>query len=398
MAPARRRRPSGGTLGRIGLAIAPSDAKRIYALIESKDGLLWRSDDGGATWAKTSTNTLIDERPFYYTRVIVDPHDENHLFSVSVLLAESTNGGKTWHVSGKRLHGDHHDAWIAANGRTILEANDGGVALSHDGGATWRWRNVIPVSQFYHVGFDRREPYHVCGGLQDNGVWCAPSRTGDPRGILAQDWLRMGGGDGTFSVPDPRAPQTVWSSSGGGDNGGELWRVDARTQHATDISPYLRDQNVVAPSRLRYRFNWETPLAFDPRDPRVAYVGGDVLFRTQDAGMHWTPISGDLTRDLKARQSLSGGALTLDVTGAETFDTLLAIAPSPLAAGEIWVSTDDGVVQLTRDGGKHWRNVSIPGLDADARSRRSTPRIMTPEHCTPRSTGISSATARRTST
>ncbi len=357
----------GGTLGRIGLAIAPSDPKRIYALIEAKDGLLWRSDDGGATWTKTSSNTLIDERPFYYTRVIVDPHDENHLFSVSVLLAESTNGGKTWHVSGKRLHGDHHDAWIAANGRTILEANDGGVALSHDGGATWTWRNVLPVSQFYHVGVDARQPYHVCGGLQDNGVWCAPSRTGDSRGILAQDWQRMGGGDGTFSVPDPHAPQTVWSSSGGGDNAGELWRVDTRTQSATDISPYLRDQNVVAPSKLRYRFNWETPLAFDPHDPRVAYVGGDVLFRSTDAGLRWTPISGDLTRDLTARQSLSGGAVTLDVTGAETFDTLLAIAPSPLAKGEIWVSTDDGLVQLTRDGGKHWRNVSIPGLDADAR-------------------------------
>jgi len=356
-----------GPLGRIGLAIAPSDPKRVYALIESNEGLLWRSDDGGATWAKTSSNTLIDERPFYYTRLIVDPHDENHLFSVSVLLAESKNGGKTWQVSGKRIHGDHHDAWISADGRTVLEANDGGVALSRDGGATWTWRNVLPISQFYHVAFDRARPYHVCGGLQDNGVWCAPSRTGDARGILPQDWLRAGGGDGTFSVPDPRNPGTVWSTSGGGDNAGELWRVDFRTQRALDISPYLRDQNVVAPSRLKYRFNWETPLAFDPHDPRIAYVGGNVLFRSADGGMRWTPVSGDLTRDIKARQTLSGGPLTLDVTGAETFDTLLSIAPSPVAAGEIWVSTDDGVVQLTRDGGKHWSNVSIPGLDADAR-------------------------------
>ncbi|HZO92584.1 MAG TPA: hypothetical protein VFB22_02360 [Candidatus Baltobacteraceae bacterium] len=355
-----------GTTGRIGLAIAPSDPKRVYALIESKEGLLWRSDDGGATWTRTSSNTLIDERPFYYTRLIVDPHDANHLFSVSVLLAESTNGGATWHVSGKRLHGDHHDAWISANGRTIVEANDGGVALSRDGGATWQWRNVIPVAQFYHVSADRETPYRVCGGLQDNGVWCAPSRTGESRGILPQDWLRAGGGDGTFSVADPRAPWTIVSSSGGGDNAGEIWRVDTRTQSARDVSPYLRDQNVVAPSRLRYRFNWETPLAFDPHDARVMYAGGNVLFRTTDGGMRWTPISGDLTRDMRSRQTLSGG-LTLDVTGAETFDTLLAIAPSPLVAGQIWVSTDDGLVQLTRDGGKHWSNVSIPGLDADAR-------------------------------
>jgi photosystem II stability/assembly factor-like uncharacterized protein len=358
--------PAGET-GRIALAIAPSDAKRIYALVESKDGLLWRSDDAGATWKATSSNTLINERPFYYSRVVVDPHDEDHLFSVSVKLAESTTGGKTWHLSGKALHGDHHDLWIAANGRTVVEANDGGVGFSRDGGATWEWRNVLPIAQFYHVAYDLQTPYHVCGGLQDNGSWCAPVRTGDDRGILPSDWFKVQGGDGTWVVPNPRDPQTIWSAAGGGDNQGDVARFDRRTQAQFDVSPYLRDQNVVAPARLAYRFNWETPLAFDPFGARVAYIGGNVLFRSTDDGMHWKAISPDLTRNLKERQTLSGGPLTLDVTGAETFDTILAVAPSPVAARTIWVSTDDGVVQLTRDGGAHWRNVSIPGVDADGR-------------------------------
>jgi photosystem II stability/assembly factor-like uncharacterized protein len=356
-----------GMTGRIAITIAPSDTKRIYAIVESKEGLLWRSDDAGASWKLTSTNTLIDERPFYYTRLVVDPHDADHLFSVSVLLAESTTGGKTWHVSGRRLHGDHHDLWISANGRAIVEGNDGGIGLSRDGGATWTWRNVLPIAQFYHVAFSLQNPYVVCGGLQDNGAWCAPARTGDERGVLPRDWFKVAGGDGTWVVPNPHDPASIWSSAGGGDNQGELIRFDRRTESSADVSPYLRDQNVVAPAVLKYRFNWETPIAFDPFDARAAYTGGNVVFRTTDGGTSWRPISPDLTRNLKERQRLSGGPLTLDVTGAETFDTILCVAPSPLAAKQLWVSTDDGVVQLTRDGGAHWRNVSIPGVDADGR-------------------------------
>jgi hypothetical protein len=356
-----------GVDGRIALAYAPSDRTRVYALIENQHGLLWRSDDGGATWRAVSSNTLIDERPFYYTRLVVDPHDADHLFSVSVLLAESTNGGKTWHRSGRALHGDHHDLWISADGKTILEGNDGGVGTSRDGGATWTWHRTLPIAQFYHVAAGPGEPYRICGGLQDNGSWCGPSRTGDARGILARDWTRVGGGDGTWVVPDPHAPDTVFAADGGGDNGGELFRIDMRTGQSVDVSPYLRDQNVVAPARLRWRFNWETPIAFDPLAPHVIYTAGDVVFRSTDAGAHWIPISPDLTRNLRARQGLAGGPITLDVTGAETFDTILALAPSPRTHGVLWVATDDGVVQLTRDGGRHWTNVAPPGVTADAR-------------------------------
>lgn len=358
--------PSGIT-GRIGVAIAPSDARRVYALVESPQGLLWRSEDGGAHWKLVSTNTLIDERPFYYTRIFVDPHDENHLFTTSVRLAESKDGGATWQLSGKHLHGDHHDIWFSADGNVVLEGNDGGVGVSRDNGASWEWRNNVPIEQVYRVATDARLPYAVCAGLQDNGSWCGPNDDLSDEGLLPRDWSRVGGGDGTWTLPDPTDPDWIWGSSGGGDNGGSLVRYNLRTRLSLDVSPYVRNQNVVPPSTLRYRFNWEAPLAFSPQDGRVAYYGGNVLFRTADRGVHWRAVSPDLTRNIKARQVLSGTPLRLDVTGAETYDTILDIAPSNAVANELWVSTDDGRVQLTRDGGRHWHDVTMPGVGPDAR-------------------------------
>ena len=356
-----------GQLGRIGLAIAPSDPERIYAVIESSAGILWRSDDGGDHWQLVSSNTLINERPFYYSRIVVDPHDANHLFSVSVELAESSNGGKAWHLSGQHVHGDHHDLWIARDGNVIFDGNDGGPAISRDGGRTWDWRKTLTTAQVYHIGYDRRRPYNVCAGLQDNGTWCGPSASGDERGILPSDWTRVGSGDGTWVWPDPVDPTIVWEAAGGGDNGGQLDRYSFSNGNATDVSPYLRDQNVVPPHDLRYRFNWEAPLAFSPFERDTAYYGANVVLRSSDRGASWQPISPDLTRNLRARQGLSGTPLRRDVTGAETFDTILVIAPSPLARGLLWVGTDDGNVQLTRDGGATWLTVMVPTLDADAR-------------------------------
>ncbi len=356
-----------GPLGRIGLAVAPSDPNRIYALIESDAGLLWRSDDAGAHWTLRSTNTLINERPFYYSRIVVDPHDPNHLFSVSVHLAQSYDGGASWHLSGRNVHGDHHDVWMSADGSVALDGNDGGPALSRDGGKTWNARRALTTAQVYHVGFDRRNPYWVCAGLQDNGTWCAPNTTGDERGILPGDWVRVAGGDGTWVWPDPLDPTIVFASSGGGDNGGELSRFALSTQTGSDVSPYLRDQNVVAPRDLQYRFNWEAPIAFSPFEPDTAYYGANVVFRSKDRGNTWQAISPDLTRNMRERQGLSGTPLRLDVTGAETFDTILDIALSPIARNLMWVGTDDGNVALTRDGGATWIAAPIPGLDADSR-------------------------------
>jgi photosystem II stability/assembly factor-like uncharacterized protein len=356
-----------GTTGRIGVAVAPSDPKRVYALVESAAGILWRSNDAGATWQLVSTNTLIDERPFYYTRIAVDPQNEDHLFAVSVKLAQSKDGGKTWAVAARHVHGDHHAIWFSADGRTVLDGNDGGPAVSRDGGATFEWRNNVPIGQIYRVAADDRVPYGLCAGLQDNGSWCGPSDDRSDDGILPADWTLVSGGDGNWTLADPMDPDWVWSSSGGGDNQGELDRYNLRTRLSLDVSPYVRNQNVVAPSELQYRFNWEAPLAFSPFDGRIAYYGGNVLFRTTDGGLHWTPISPDLTRDIVARQGLTGTPLRLDVTGAESYDTLLDVVPSTVAAGQIWITTDDGKVQLTRDGGAHWRDVTMPQADADAR-------------------------------
>ena len=348
-----------GPTGRIGIAIAPSDQQRVYALIESKSGLLWRSDDGGRSWSMVSRDTLIDERPFYYTHVYVDPTDENHLWSLSVHVAVSSDGGKTWKIGARGVHGDNHAMWISRDGKRIIEANDGGPSFSFDDGKSWQMPHNLPIAQLYHVGYDREKPYHICVPLQDNGVWCARS---DPLGggaITSSDWRSMGGGDGTWAVPDPANPRYVWMVSGGGNFAGDMEILDRRTNVSRTVSPYLRDQNAVDPKDLRYRFNWETPVAFDPFDPHVAYTGGNVLFETRDRGYHWRTVSGDLTRNDRSHQLVSGG-ITLDVTGAETSDTILSIEPSPVRRGEIWIGTDDGLVQLTRDGGRHWKNVTPP--------------------------------------
>lgn len=350
-----------GPMGRVGVAIAPSNPLRIYAEIQSKAGIIWRSNDGGVTWQLASSDTEANQRPFYYTHPYVDPTNPDHLLSVSVDLAESKDGAKTWTTNDQAVHGDHHDIWWAADGYRIINGNDGGVAISQDGGATWEWRNNIAIGQVYHVGYNREVPYDICGGLQDNSSWCAPSVGAWGGSIQDRDWFSVGGGDGTYVWPDPSDPDLIWNASGGGNSGGELAIFDVRSHQAWEISPYERDTNAREIASLPYRFNWESPLAFSPQDPHVAYYGGNVLFRTNDRGFHWTPISPDLTRNIKAHQQISGGSITPDVTGAEFSDTILSVAPSALEPGLIWVGTDDGVVQLTRDGGRHWANVSIPG-------------------------------------
>jgi len=357
--------PSGET-GRIGVAIAPSNPQRVYALIESKHGLLWRSDDGGSTWEMTSNNTLMDERPFYYTHVFVDPTDQDHLWTLSVHVAVSHDGGKTWRIGAHDVHGDNHGMWIARDAKRIIEANDGGPSFSYDDGATWAMPHNLPIAQLYHVGYDREHPYHVCAPLQDNGVWCAPSNGLGGNGISASQWQAMGGGDGTFVMPDPSDPKIVWFSSGGGNAQGELAYTDLRSGEVVYAQPYLRDQNVVDPKNLKYRFNWEEPFAFDPFNVHHMWAGGNVMFSTTDRGKHWQTISGDLTRNDATHEVITGG-ITLDGTGAETSDTILYIEPSKVRRGEVWVGTDDGLVQLTLDAGKHWRNVSPPVATAYGR-------------------------------
>ncbi|HKU81444.1 MAG TPA: hypothetical protein VJP76_04665, partial [Candidatus Tumulicola sp.] len=349
-----------GITGRIGLAIAPSDGRRVYALIEAKGGILWRSDDGGASWKMTSNDTLVDQRPFYFSHIAVDPRNENHVYAVSEALSESKNGGKKFEEIAKSVHVDYHAIWIAPNDPArILVGEDGGYALTTDAGKHWSFSRNLTIGQFYHVAASNQNPYYVCGGLQDNNAFCGPSNSLDRDGIKDDSWINVVGGDGMWAVPDPIDPNLIWTDL----QDGRISVFSRATQSSRFVIPYFdfgkNDFNI---ADRKYRFNWDSPVAFAPWDGHVAWYGGNVVFQTTDRGEHWTPISPDLTLDLKEHQKPAGGPLAYDVSGAEYSDTILTIEGSPLSRGEIWAGTDDGLVQLTRDGGAHWQNVTPPGI------------------------------------
>ncbi|HEX3464897.1 MAG TPA: hypothetical protein VHS78_12690 [Candidatus Elarobacter sp.] len=343
------------TLGRIGLAVAPSDPKRVYAVIESEQGTIWRSDDGGDSWRRVSSDTRPEQRPFYFSHLAVDPRNENRVIAVSMYLTVSKDGGRTWkHLVGN-VHVDNHALWWSADGKRVIEGNDGGAILSRNGGDSFAFLDRIPLAQIYHVGFSDEKPYLICGGLQDNSSWCAPATGRNGTGLLNRDWFAIAGGDGMYAIPDPLDANLLWTNT----QDGVLGIYDRTARQAFDVSPYPRDVFTSATSFADspYRFNWNAPLAFS-QDGHTAYFGGNVIFKSTDRGRNWTPISPDLTRNEKEHQRNSGGPISLDVSGAEYYDTTLAIAPSPKDANVIWAGTDDGLVQLTRDGGAHWANVT----------------------------------------
>ncbi|HKW44636.1 MAG TPA: hypothetical protein VJN22_03205, partial [Candidatus Eremiobacteraceae bacterium] len=351
-----------GPLGRIGVAVAPSDARRVYAVVQSKTGVLWRSDDGGVTWRLLNSDSEVNQRPFYMSRIAVDPANADHVFAMSENLMESDDGGSHFHELTGAVHQDHHDLWVASDGLRMIEASDGGSPISLDGGKTWDERNNDARGQFYHVGYDLDNPYHVCGGLQDNDSFCGPSDSLNPLGILNADWRDVGNdGDGSWVWPDPRDASLVWNVGVSALNG-QLGIYDLRSRQNFDVSPSVRDTNGFALAGQPYRFNWEAPIAFSAREPNAAYFGGNVVFKTVDRGRHWSVISPDLTLNDPLHQQQAGGPVNLDVSGAEFYDTILDIAPSPRDPRVIWAGTDDGLVQLTRDGGQSWRNVTMAGV------------------------------------
>ncbi len=361
--------PSGIT-GRIGLAVAASEPRRVYALIESQDGILWRSDDAGAAWKLVSKDTLVDQRPFYFTHVAVDPKDANHVYGVSEMLSESKDGGRTFKAIAHNVHVDYHAIWIAPNDpKRVIVGEDGGYALSVDG-THWSDGENLPIGQIYHIGYDDETPYRLCVALQDNNAFCGPSNALDPRGNPNRDWERVVGGDGMWAWPDPADPNTIWTDL----QDGNVSTYDRRAQRSTFVQPWLGTalQNFDI-AGARYRFNWDSPIAFAPWDPHTVWYGGDVVFATHDRGRTWRAISPDLTRNVKAHQRPSGGPLALDVSGAEYTDTILDIEGSPRDRGEIWVGTDDGYVQMTRDDGLHWRNVTPPGILPNGRFETVAP-------------------------
>lgn len=344
-----------GPVTRIGLAVAASDPNIVYAVMGAKEGVVWRSDDSGEHWNMVGDNQEADVRPFYFSHIFVDPKNADHVFALSMFLMESKDGGKNWAPTAKDTHGDNHAMWIdPVEGKRIIEGNDGGVILSRDNGAHWDFVHNMAIGQLYHVATTEGFRYRTCGGLQDNSAWCGESASKNPQGILDRSWWDLNGGDGIYAIPDPTDPDRIYNST----QNQVLGVFDRRSEQWFDIEPYPRDMGGGGVAEYPYRFNWQAAFAISPANPKVLYAGGNVVFRSEDAGHSWQPISPDLTRNDKSKQQPSGGPIMGDNSGAEVYDTILTIAPSTKDPNVIWVGTDDGLVQLSRDGGAHWSNVT----------------------------------------
>ena len=343
-----------GPWGKVGVAVAPSDSRRVYALIEAADGGLFRSDDGGETWKRASGHRALRQRAWYYSTITVHPTNPNEVWFPQVPMLRSLDGGATIRPVHGFDHGDHHDLWIdPKNPRRMIDANDGGVEVSEDGGDTWRVAR-LPIGQFYHVSVDTRVPYRVAGALQDIGTAQGPSDTLTSGGISRRDWYSVGGGEAGHVVSKPDDPDVVFA----GEYLGYISRYDHRTRQARHVGAWPDNPSGWAGAQMKYRFQWTAPIAASPHDPDVIYHAANVLFRSRDGGLTWTTISPDLTRDDKTKQQWSGGPITGDNTGVETYCTIFAVAESPIENGLIWVGSDDGLVHLTRDAGATWSNVT----------------------------------------
>jgi photosystem II stability/assembly factor-like uncharacterized protein len=343
-----------GDLGRIGLAIAPSKPNIVYAIVEAKENALYKSYDSGFKWQKIADadkdDSNVSNRPFYYHEIYVDPKNENRIFSLWSILSKSEDGGKTFQEwVGWKIHPDHHAFWISPDDpEYMIEGNDGGLNITHDGGKNWRFAENLPLAQFYHINYDMSIPYRVGGGMQDNGSWVGPSSVWKAGGIRNQDWQEVYFGDG-FDVgirPDNRRYAYAMSQ------GGYLGYVDIETGATKSIKP-------IHPDGIDLRFNWNAGFAQNPFHDCGIYYGSQFLHKSLDCGNSWEIISPDLTTNdpAKQKQGESGG-LTIDATNAENHTTIIAVAPSPVNEQVIWVGTDDGNVQVTRDGGRSWTNVA----------------------------------------
>ncbi|WP_124980653.1 WD40/YVTN/BNR-like repeat-containing protein [Nonlabens xiamenensis] len=345
-----------GELGRIGIAIAPSDPNVVYALIESKKNALYKSTDGGFNWKKINDKSDIGNRPFYYSDIFVDPQNENRVYSVFTYVNVSEDGGKNFsqlmpaYGVDNGVHPDHH-AWYIhpKDGKFMIDGNDGGLNITRDRGKHWRFIGNLPVAQFYHINVDNDIPYNVYGGMQDNGSWRGPAYVWRAQGIRNSYWQEISFGDGFDVVPDPENSRFGYSMS----QQGFVSRYDWQTGNNYSVRPTHPDPEV------QLRFNWNAAINMDPFDSATLYFGSQFVHKSTDKGLTWEVISPDLTTNdpEKQKQSASGG-LTMDATGAENHTTILVIEPSAAERNVLYVGTDDGRVHVSKDGGGQWQDIS----------------------------------------
>jgi photosystem II stability/assembly factor-like uncharacterized protein len=350
-----------GLWGKVGITVSPAKSSRVWALIEAEEGGVYRSDDAGATWTKTNEERKLRQRAWYYSRIYADPKDTNIVYAVNTGFYRSRDGGKTFAQAITVPHGDNHDVWIAPNDpNRMINSNDGGANVSTDGGRSWSEQDFA-TAQMYHVSTTNHFPYKICGAQQDNSTLCGPSRRAG--GIRIQDWVDVGGGESGYIAANPVKPDIVYA----GSYGGLLTRKDLRTEITRNISPWPDNPMGYSSEDIKYKFQWTFPIVFSPHDPTLMYVGGSNLFATRNEGQSYTIMSPPLARNDPKTLGPSGGPITKDQTGVETYGVVFAIAESPLVKGVIWTGSDDGLVHVTKDAGKTWKNVTPKDIGDFAR-------------------------------
>ncbi|HVE77653.1 MAG TPA: glycosyl hydrolase [Gemmatimonadaceae bacterium] len=350
-----------GTIGKIGVSVSAADSRRLYAIVEADSGGVFVSDDAGATWRRTNDQRKLRQRAFYYTRIYADPVLRERVYVLNTGFYRSDDGGATFDTTIRVPHGDNHDLWIAPNdNRRMINSNDGGANVSDNAGQSWT-DQTFPTAQSYRVALTADLPYHVCGAQQDNSTFCVPSDTSErylARGRPGDYMYDVGGGESGYIAPHPTNPDVFYA----GSQGALLTRYDRRTGHLRDVQVYPRFFSGEAAGTLPERWQWTFPIVFSPRDPSVLYTSSQHLWRTTNEGRSWERISPDLTAAADSTLGDSGGPITKDQNGPEFYATIFTVAPSYFEPGTIWAGSDDGLVHVTRDGGKSWSKVTPPDM------------------------------------
>ena len=356
-----------GLIGRIGVSVSPANGNRVYALVENAKGGLFKSDDAGATWTLQTDNRNVRQRAFYYTHAIADSKNADAVYMLNTSAFKSIDAGKSMTSVGNGTHGDFHDLWVDPDDpQHLVVGNDGGGSVSTNGGQRWTGQ-AFPTEQFYRIATTAHIPYHLCGSQQDNSTLCIPfnwnlagARTGRGGGggggaPAAPVWYVAGGGEPGYMAPDPKDPDLYFA---GTNNGGFLDKYNRRTGQSLEVNPYPWMYSGEPSSEIRERWQWTYPIIFSPADPKILYASSQRLWKTPDGGRTWVALSGDLTRHDPRTMGHSGGPITGDMNGPEVYGVIFAVGPGKKDVNIIWTGSDDGLVHVTRDGGKTWVDVT----------------------------------------